>query len=85
MGRSLDRRSPTSLVCLNVVSKPHDEDNYAHEGRRTMFQKNNYRYIMYGNDLKHSSPTRDPDCGMRPVAAFANYVCTTEVTQNPDG
>ena len=27
MGRSVDRRSHTeNLVCLNVVSKPHDED-----------------------------------------------------------
>ena len=48
-------------------------------------KKNNYKYIMYGNDLRHRSPTRNPGCGMRPAASFANYVCTTEVTQNPDG
>jgi hypothetical protein len=46
--------------CLNVVSKPHDEDTVAHEGRRTMFQKNNYKYIMYRNDLRHRSPTPGP-------------------------
>jgi len=86
MGRSLGRRSHTEL---GVPECGFETPRWRHLDPRGssnhVLKKNNYKYMMYGIDLKHRSPTRDPGCSMRPVAAFAHYVCTTEVTQNPDG